>query len=193
MPKYIAFLRGINVGGHRVKMDRLREIFEEMGLCGVSTFIASGNVIFSSPSSSDVDDVTEKVERHLERRLGYPVATFLRSPAEIEEIATFEATGGGGQGSSPSLYVIFLREPAPQDLRQTLAGLGSEIDEFRFSHREIYWTIQGKISESPLFGTGIERATRGLSTTTRNMTTLRRLVAKLAEHGDVPREGVKRG
>ena len=46
MSQYIAFLRGINVGGHRVKMDRLRAIFIELGLQDVSTFIASGNVLF---------------------------------------------------------------------------------------------------------------------------------------------------
>ena len=50
MPQYIAFLRGINVGGHRVKMDRLRELFEELSLRDVSTIISSGNVIFSAHS-----------------------------------------------------------------------------------------------------------------------------------------------
>ncbi|MFV1988349.1 MAG: DUF1697 domain-containing protein [Gemmatimonadota bacterium] len=184
MPKYVAFLRGINVGGHRVKMDRLREIFEEMGLADVSTFIASGNVIFSV-TSTDVDQLTKNIERHLEQRLGYSVLTFLRSPAELDAIAAFEpAEVGEGQHPDPSLYVSFLREPADPDLRATFAGLRSEMDEFRFSQREIYWMIQGKLSESPLFGSGIERATRGIPNTARNVTTLRRLVARLAEQGD---------
>ena len=43
---YVALLRGINVGGRNVKMDRLREIFESLGFSNVETFIASGNVIF---------------------------------------------------------------------------------------------------------------------------------------------------
>ena len=46
MPRYITFLRAINVGGHTVKMDRLREIFESLGFANVETFIASGNVVF---------------------------------------------------------------------------------------------------------------------------------------------------
>lgn len=50
MPRYFAFLRGINVGGHRIKMDRLREHVEALGFEHVETFIASGNVIFSSAS-----------------------------------------------------------------------------------------------------------------------------------------------
>jgi len=48
MPRYVALLRGINLGGHTVKMDRLKKLFEELGLKNVETFIASGNVIFES-------------------------------------------------------------------------------------------------------------------------------------------------
>jgi len=60
LAKYIAFLRAINVGGHTVKMDHLRSLFEALGFSNVETFIASGNVIFESKSKST---------RALERRL----------------------------------------------------------------------------------------------------------------------------
>ncbi len=53
MPRYIALLRGINVGGHNVKMDRLRALFEELGFRDVATFIASGNVIFTAPDADE--------------------------------------------------------------------------------------------------------------------------------------------
>ncbi len=52
MPKYVALLRAINVGGHTVKMDHLRRLFEALGFTNVETFIASGNVIFDSTSKS---------------------------------------------------------------------------------------------------------------------------------------------
>lgn len=181
MPRHIAFLRGINVGGHRVKMDRLRGLFKEMDFANVSTFIASGNVIFSS-SSGDISSLTARIEQCLAERLGYYVATFIRSPAELEAIAAFEpADAGGNEPPASSLYVILLRAPADDDLRSSLSSLGSEMDEFRFSGREVYWLIQGKLSESPLFGSGLEKATRGVPTTTRNITTIRRLVAKLGK------------
>jgi hypothetical protein len=70
--RYIALLRGINVGGHTVKMDRLAKLFEEIGLKNVETFIASGNVIFES-ASNDADALERKVATHLERSLGYAV------------------------------------------------------------------------------------------------------------------------
>ena len=65
MQKYIAFLRAINVGGHTVKMDRLREIFETMGFSNVETFIASGNVIFET-KSKDVDSLVKMIKKKLE-------------------------------------------------------------------------------------------------------------------------------
>ena len=54
MPRYIAFLRALNVGGHTVKMDHLRSLFEALGFGGVESFIASGNIIFDTPSTDTV-------------------------------------------------------------------------------------------------------------------------------------------
>ena len=87
MPRHIAFLRAINVGGHTVKMDLLCRLFEELGLKDVETFIASGNVIFRSPAKSASLEV--KVERHLRQALGYEVATFIRNEAEIAAVAAY--------------------------------------------------------------------------------------------------------
>ena len=178
MPHYIAFLRGINVGGHRVKMDRLRELFEELGLKDVSTFIASGNVIFSA-DSGDVQSLRIKIEEGLAAGLGYDVPTFLRTPAQLAEMVPVEQLEPGETGESqPSAYVIFLHAPATTEMHSALEGLSSEMDAFRFSGTEVYWLIQGKLSESPLFSGGLEQAFRGASTTMRNMNTLRRLVSK---------------
>ncbi len=169
-------------------MDRLRECFEELGFENVTTFIASGNVIFSA-SARDVVALERKIERHLARSLGYDVATFIRSPAELKATAAFEPSepvapfepSGPGQGaeSASSLYVVFLAAPADDDLRSRFVASESEMDHFSFSGREIYWHIQGKLTDSPLFGAGLQKVTGDVPTTMRNMTTVRRLVAKL--------------
>lgn len=178
MPQYIAFLRGINVGGHRVKMDRLRSLFEELGFRDVSTFIASGNVIFSV-ESEDVQALRTTIERHLAQELGYEVATFLRSPSQLAAIASAGLTEDDVRRRSPSShYVILLHAAAPESLQSELAALESEMDEFQFSETEIHWRIQGKLTDSPLFGGGLERVTRTTASTTRNMNTLRRIAAK---------------
>jgi len=178
MPQYIAFLRGINVGGHRVKMDRLREIFVELGLKDVSTFIASGNVLFST-DSDDADGVRVTVEDHLASQLGYEVPTFLRSPAELAATVAFCPPEIATQTEeSSSHYVIFLDTSTPDSLRSDLAQMNSEIDHFYFAGTEMHWLIQGKLTESPLFDSGLDQATRGVRTTMRNMNTLRRIAAK---------------
>jgi uncharacterized protein (DUF1697 family) len=160
-------------------MDRIRGLFEDMGFSKVSTFIASGNVIFSA-KSDDVASLSARIEQCLAEKLGYDVATFIRTPAELEAIAAFEnGSSGSDEPATSSLYVILLQAPAADELRSTFSDLSSEMDEFRFSGREVYWLIQGKISESPLFGRVFEKAIQGVPNTTRNITTIRRLVAKL--------------
>ena len=66
MPKLIAFLRAINVGGHNVKMDALRELFIELGCTNVETFIASGNVIFDS-KAKNIKTLENKIAEHLHK------------------------------------------------------------------------------------------------------------------------------
>ena len=80
---YIAFLRGINIGGHNVKMEHLRELVGELGLTHVRSYIQSGNVFFET-TEADRACLTRKIEEHLRAALGYEVPTFLRTVAEVE-------------------------------------------------------------------------------------------------------------
>jgi uncharacterized protein (DUF1697 family) len=178
MPRYIALLRAINVGGHTVKMDRLRALFEELELANVTTFIASGNVIFES-AARKTGTLEQKIEKHLKESLGYAVDTFIRSAAEIAAVAghkPFSADLLDMPGSS--LYILFLRDAATDVMRKRLNDLRSETDDFHTHGREIYWWSRGKMSESPLFtGTRLEKAV-GVSSTMRNSTTVRKMAAK---------------
>ncbi|HZC04873.1 MAG TPA: DUF1697 domain-containing protein [Ktedonobacterales bacterium] len=81
--RYIALLRGINVGGHQVKMERLRALFAELGLANVRTYIQTGNVFFDT-DERDRDALTLAIEAHLLQSLGYVVPTFLRTTEELE-------------------------------------------------------------------------------------------------------------
>ncbi|HXV13589.1 MAG TPA: DUF1697 domain-containing protein, partial [Candidatus Krumholzibacteria bacterium] len=110
MPRYVAFLRAINVGGHVVKMDALRRLFEALDFERVETVIASGNVIFDAPSKSAAA-LEKKIEGHLHKKLGYEVATFLRTPAQmvgIAEYTPFKRAELDAEGNV--LYVGFLGE-----------------------------------------------------------------------------------
>jgi uncharacterized protein (DUF1697 family) len=77
--RYVAFLRAINVGGHIVKMDQLRKLFEGLRLANVETFIASGNVIFDC-GAEDAQKLERRIEAHLQKSLGYPWRRFCARP-----------------------------------------------------------------------------------------------------------------
>src|SRR6266496_5246361 len=81
MQRSIALLRAINVGGHTVKMDQLRTLFVALGYANVTTYIASGNVIFETPPTS-TQVLEAQIERHLRDALGYEVLAFIRTAEE---------------------------------------------------------------------------------------------------------------
>ena len=85
--KGIAFLRAINVGGRTVKMESLRAVFEDEGFTSVETFIASGNVIFEAPRRS-VAALEAELERAIEQRFDLYVRVFVRTPAQLEAVAS---------------------------------------------------------------------------------------------------------
>lgn len=85
MTTFIALLRGINVGGHRVKMEQLRSLFGELGLTNVRSFIQSGNIFFDTSEENPVA-LASRIEAHLEAKLGYTVPVFLRTPDQLNQI-----------------------------------------------------------------------------------------------------------
>ncbi len=109
MNLYIAFLRGINVGTHRVKMERLRELFGELGLSNVRTYIQSGNVFFET-LETDRATLTKKIEDHLSKSLGYEVPVFLRNPAELEQTLQLDPFKAVEVTPDTRLIIVFTRE-----------------------------------------------------------------------------------
>ena len=172
--RYVAFLRAINVGGRVVKMPVLKRLFEELRLAEVETFIASGNVVFSSPS--EAARLEPIIEARLQQTLGYSVVTFLRTTADVEAVAGSDAFDGplppGGR-----LYVGFLRESPSASARNRLKALSSAKDALAVHGRELYWRCAVPSTESILSGAVLEKVL-GQPATLRNVNTIRRLAAK---------------
>ena len=187
MPKYVAFLRAINVGGHLVKMDYLRTLFEELGLTNVETFIASGNVIFDS-KSTNTGALEKKIEKHLQQALGYEVATFVRSIEEVERIVCahpFSAAQVEQAGNT--LYVGFLAESPAEEARRELVKCSNKANEFAINDRELFWLCRVKFSETDFSGGRLEKILK-MKTTLRNVNTPQRIVAKYGKpHKLVPK------
>jgi uncharacterized protein (DUF1697 family) len=175
MPRYVALLRAINVGGHTVKMDRLAELFRDLGLKDVTTFIASGNVLFNASKSPTT--LNASIEAHLEKALGYAVPTFLRNGAGMKRAAeNIPWRAEADFGKDARIYVGFLeRVPTATETKKVLA-LTSEVDDFAFHGEEVYWLSRVKMSESKVSGAVLEKAL-GMKATLRNRNTTEKLAA----------------
>jgi uncharacterized protein (DUF1697 family) len=170
----VALLRAINVGGHVVKMDRLRTLFASMDLADVTTLIASGNVLFSSRARNQAQ-LERRIEIHLRDALGYDVATFLRSAQDLADIVAYDPFPAAGPlTAGQALSVLFLKAPLEAPARDALLNLHTATDEFHVRGREAYWLRDGRISDSKVTGAKLERAVGG-PVTARNITTVRKL------------------
>lgn len=176
MQRYIAFLRAINVGGHTVKMDALRAHFTAMGFAAVETFIASGNVIFAT-EATDTAALEARIAAELEQALGYDVATFVRSDAEVTAIAGYAPFPPHRIETAGALNVALLAAPLTPAEEERLMALRTPIDDFHANGREVYWLCQTKQSESTFSNAVFERAL-GKRATFRGMSTIRKLAAK---------------
>ena len=175
--RYVAFLRAINVGGRRVKMAHLRTLFEALGFFDVTTFIASGNVIFDSPAE-DTRKLEQRIEDHLRESLGYEVATFVRSGSELVDVAGYEPFVPSDLNvEGNSLYIAFLQASPTFEAEQKLMAFRSEVDDFRVNGREVYWLCRKKMSESVFSGALLEKTVE-MPATIRNATTVQKVAAK---------------
>lgn len=176
MARYIAFLRAINVGGRVVTMDRLRSLFDSLGFAGVETFIASGNVVFES-RSGDSGGLSRKIAQRLQESLGYEVATFIRTDAEVAAIAQHRLFESPKARAAKSLSVGFLSEAPRAEAKRALMRLRTDSDDFQVHGREVYWLSRTTMSESG-FSYAVFEKTLRVQATFRGRNTVVRLAAK---------------
>ncbi len=179
--RYVAFLRGINLGKRRIEMARLRELFEQLKLDDVETFIASGNVIFSS-RERDIQKLESRIATHLEKALGYDVDTFVRTMTAVEAIAGYPAFGGGD--GTETIHVAFMHEPLERAKEVALAGIRTPDDQFHVISAEYFWLCRIRTSDSLVWKLPEMKRLALPSATMRNITSVRKLVAK---HGSSER------
>ncbi len=177
MGRYVAFLRGMNLGNRRITNEELRAHFEAMGFDEVATFRASGNVIFRNDSGEAESKLATRVEAELDERLGYDVPAFLRS---VEELAAIASHGPFDSklvaASKGKLQVQFLAgKPGAKARREALA-LATDEDRLAIEGRELYWLPSGGISESELDLKALDRALG--AGTMRTMGTVAQIAAK---------------
>ncbi len=177
MSRHIAFLRAINVGGHNVKMDQLQLLFEELGFTDVSSFLASGNMLFASRRTS-ATALEQRIETKLEAALGFAVATFLRSEAELASILENLPFSDAERKAAGAVNVGFLKAAPEAVAAKRLLALQSKDDQLAIFGTAFCWLCKGKLSDSRLVNSSFEKAL-GAPATLRGLTTLVRLNHKL--------------
>ena len=177
MPRYVAFLRAINVGGaHTVKMDDLRRAFEELGFSAVGSFIASGNIIFETPARN-TSALEERIEGGLSQVLGLDATPFIRTGPELSRIAGFKPFPASAMGAGDGLNVIFLSTPPGTSARATFKAFHSEAEEFQLRGREIYWLRHRTADGIPYSTLALNKALAE-HFTIRSMNTVRKISEK---------------
>jgi uncharacterized protein (DUF1697 family) len=164
MTAYVALLRAINVGGRKLVMKDLAAIGSGLGLGGCRTFIASGNLLFTSAEKEET--VKRKLEHALRKHMGAEVPVMVRTAQEMDAVATanpFSDKPGN------RVVAMFLDDPPPRDALASATGIRDE--RMELGNREIYIFYGDGMADSKL------RIPAAAAGTARNMNT----VAKLAE------------
>jgi uncharacterized protein (DUF1697 family) len=169
MTSFVALLRAVNVGGTgKLPMSDLKAICEELGFGAIRTYIASGNVVFTSRKSEAA--VKAALEKHLAAYAGKQVGVLVRSAAEMAQVA---ADNPFPEMAPNRTMAVFLDRAPPAD---TLAGVrGRKDEEIRLGRREIYIHYGEGMAKSKLV---IPAAKTG---TARNMNTVAVLARMAAE------------
>ena len=183
MPVIVSLLRGVNVGGHLIKMDALRDLYESLGLRKVETFIQSGNVVFTT-QARDRAALAKRIEDAIEKKFGFRSDVILRSTEELRDALARNPFAQRQDIDPAKLLISFLGcDPDPEGCTKVRA-LDIHPEEMHIDGREIYvyfvngmarpklsWHLLGKHLKAPATG--------------RNLTTVRKLLA-IAERLETP-------
>ena len=176
MRDFVAFLRGINVGGHRVKGPELCAVFEGLGCTEVNTFRASGNVVFDAGPEPEAE-LAARIEAGLEKALGYVAITFLRSASEVAAIASSEPFEPAAvERSKGKLQVAMLTSKQAAKARKAVLARATDSDRLAFGARELFWLPAGGTQDSELDWKAIAGVLG--ATTLRTMGTVEQIAAK---------------
>lgn len=176
--RYVALLRGINVGGkNKVDMKQLKAVFEQAGMTNVSTYINSGNVLFETDVESR-HEITAKLERAIEIAFGFFVKVLVKSQNDIAIIAAaLPATWLNDL--TMKCDVMFLWEVIDDVSIVEKVAINPEVDRVKYVPGALLWSVDRKHATK----SGVLKLV-GTNTyahiTIRNCNTLRKLAAKLS-------------
>lgn len=169
--RYVALLRGINVGGNkRVPMAQLREVALALGYGRVATYINSGNLLLESGQGETV--LAAELSEALERRFGFAVDVVVRPADELRQVL---AENPYPDGDPKQVIVAFLAGRPAAGAADRMAQIASGAERFTLGERQVYIDFAGGLARSKLaaqLGSAL-----GVAATTRNIRTVATLVS----------------
>jgi uncharacterized protein (DUF1697 family) len=170
--KYVAFLRGVNVGGRIVNMAELKVCFEKLGFKNVSTLLNSGNVIFESDLKEP--ELKKKIEEALTKTFNYPAKVWVVSIEYVQKIV--DANPFSDAPKDYHQYVIFMESDLEKDF--VAEPMKLEGEEVKAGEGIVYWKVQKGLTLKSHRGKLLSKAKYKDRNTNRNINTLQRLLKK---------------
>ena len=170
MARYVAFLRGINLGPtNKISMPALRELTESLGYTDVTTYINSGNVIMTSTDSAA--KIEQRLAAAIKDEFGLTVDVAVRTPARL---GTIVAENPYPDGDPSQVTIAFLTKAAGPDAKAKVAAVAADHEPFTFSGQEVYVHYSRGLGRSKLAREF--SAIVGVSATVRNLRTITKVL-----------------
>lgn len=171
--RYVALLRGINVGGNTmIKMEELRKTFEDLGFENVVSYINSGNLAFDSKKVAE-QRLVSKIEKAIEEAFGKSISVMVREQPEIRKVIAGNPFDGEFE-SHKEMHVLFMRGEMPNEKEKQLVENQTTDERFEVRGREIYCHLRQGVADS-LLGKGFIEKKLKVPTTARNWRTVEKL------------------
>jgi len=172
METYIALLRAVNVGQNTLRMERLRQLWSELGFKNVTTYVQSGNVVFQAEGSPA--SWCSTIGQRLEGETRLPVAVLVRTSRQLKSILARNPFVKDKGIDQSRLHVTFLASAAGKDALKKLSAVNAVPDQFHLSGEEVYLYCPSGYGRSKLSNNALERAL-SVKATTRNWNTVNKL------------------
>lgn len=177
MTIYLALLRGINVGGHKIiKMADLKQLLETMGLSKVKTYIQSGNVLFES--NEEADELSHRIEQQINSKFGFEVPVILRTSQDWNQIIDNCPYSVETLLEGESVHLTLLSEIPSQEALDRLTKFQSDLEQYHVQGKEIYLFFRHSFRDSKL---PLQIQKLGVSATIRNWKTTMKLATMAKE------------
>ena len=171
----ISILRGINVSGHRkIPMQELKALYSELNLKNITTYIQSGNVVFSG-GKINPEALAKKIEKKIFERYNFEVPVIVRTIVEIQSILNGNPFLKEKNIEMDKLHVTFLADHPGKDNLEKLKSYNYEPDRFIVVGREIYLYCPGGYGNTKLSNNFFESKLK-VTATTRNWRTVNELL-----------------